>query len=110
MRRAQRRCGSIPSEASRELQVDLVEVEVADGLQELGGAAFGLGFRQGVEPRLVFRLEGPERLDGVRPSLGPRASICGALVGPDGFTCGAARAPAGLSFGIGQGHLVLSVM
>ena len=75
MRPAQRRPGSIPSEAARKLHIKLVQVEFTHGIQEFGGQAFGEALREAVAPIAIFGLQSPESLDGIGPSLEPRALV-----------------------------------
>ena len=58
-----RRGVSVASEAPRQLDVERVEVDVADALEELGGPGLGQRLGQSVTPRLVFALQQPELLD-----------------------------------------------
>ena len=54
-RRAPRR--SVASEPPRQLEVEGVEVDVADALEELGGPGVGQGLGQSVAPGLVLGLQ-----------------------------------------------------
>ena len=51
---------SVASEPPRQLDVEGVEVDVADALEELGGSGVDQGLGQTVSPSLVFVLQGPE--------------------------------------------------
>ena len=68
-RRAPRR--SVASEPPRQLEVEGVEVDVADALEELGGPGVGQGLGQSVAPGLVLGLQLAE----LRPR--PRSSAPG---------------------------------
>ena len=87
---------SVSAETPRQLDVEGVEVDVADALEELGSAGVGQGLGELVAPGLVFGLEGSELVDGVGPPLRPRPAVLRPLEGPDGLAGGAARAPAAL--------------
>ena len=70
---------SVAAEALRPLDVEGVEVDVADVLEELGGPGVGQGLGQTVSPGLVFLLQGPELGRGpalVRAGAGPRPPVC----------------------------------
>ena len=69
-------------EAPRQLDVEGVEVEVADALEELGGPGVGQGLGQLVAPSLVFGLQGAELGDGGGPPLRPQPAVLRALDGP----------------------------
>ena len=66
---------SVSAETPRQLDVEGVEVDVADALEELGSAGVGQGLGQLVAPGLVFGLEGSELVDGVGPPLRPRPAV-----------------------------------
>ena len=80
---------SVASEPPRQLDVEGVEVDVADPLEELGGPGVGQGLGQLVAPGLVFGLQlaelgqgrGPPRRPRPRPGrpplLGYRPDSCG---------------------------------
>ena len=63
---------SVAAEAPRQLDVEGVEVDVADVLEELGGPGVGQGLGQTVSPGLVFLLQGPELGQGRDPPRRPR--------------------------------------
>ena len=63
---------SVSAEAPRQLDVEGVEVDVADALEELGGSGVGQGLGQTVSPGLVFGLQGPELGQGRDPPRRPR--------------------------------------
>ena len=67
-----RRGGSVSAEAPRQLDVEGVEVDVADAIEELGGSGVGQGLGQTVSPGLVFGLQGPELGQGRDPPRRPR--------------------------------------
>ena len=90
---------SVAAEAPWQLNVEGVEVDVADMLEQLGGPGVGQGLGQLVAPRLVFGLEGSELVDGVGPPLRPRPAVLRPLEGPDGLASGAA-----LALGVRHAH------
>ena len=65
---------SVSAEPPRQLDVEGVEVDVADPLEELVGPGLGQGLGQSVAPRLVFSLQGAQLLDGRGPPLGTGAA------------------------------------
>ena len=73
----------VPAEPSRQLDIEGVEVDVADLLEQLGGAGVGQGVRQMIAPRLVLGQQSAELREGVCPSAGLvfaatfRATHCG---------------------------------
>ena len=64
-----------PSEAPRQLDVEGVEVDIADALEELGGPGVGQGLGQLLAPGLVLGLQLAELVDGVGPPLRPRPAV-----------------------------------
>ena len=74
-----RRSVQVSAEAPRQLDVEGVEVDVADPLEELGGSGFGQGLGQLVAPGLVLGLQLAELGHGRGP-----AAPGGASAGPPG--------------------------
>ena len=85
-------CASVAAEPPRQLDVELVEVDVADALEELGGPGVGEGLGQLVAPGLVFGLQGAELAAGGGQPLRPRQAVLGAHDGADGLAGGGALA------------------
>ena len=63
---------SVAAEPPRQLDVELVEVDVAHALEELGGPGVGQRFGQSVAPGLVFGLQLAELGQGRGPPRRPR--------------------------------------
>ena len=98
---------SVSSEPPRQVDVEDVEVDFADGLEELGGPGLGQRLGQLVAPRLVLGLQGPELGDGRGPPLGPRAESADDRDGrepADGLAGGEALAVSPLALGGAHGH------
>ena len=87
----------------RQLDVEGVEVDVADVLEELGGPGVGQGLGQTVSPGLVFLLQGPELGQGRDPPRRPRPRP-GRSPLLDRDAGGAAFPEAALALGVGQTH------
>ena len=68
---------SVPAEAAGELDVEIIEVEIAHPVQQLGGPRIGKGRRELFSPSLVFLLEGSQGVDGIGPALEPRPAVFG---------------------------------
>ena len=92
---------SVAAEAPRQLDVEGVEVDVADVLEELGGPGVGQGLGQTVSPGLVFLLQGPELGQGRDPPRRPRPRP-GRSPLLDRDAGGAAFPEAALALGVGQ--------
>jgi len=83
-------------------RLELVEVEVVDGLQRLGRGAFLKAFGQDLEPSAIFGLKGEQDGDGVVPAPNPAAVVAGSAVMDHRSGRGAGGAISGLSLGIGH--------
>ena len=85
------------------------EIEFDDGLERLGGCSAGEGFGQGFEPSGVFRLQGEQFGDGIKPALGSGSFVLGPALTDDWqeLISLAPSAVAGLSLGVGEGLLAL---
>ena len=94
---------SVAAEAPWQLDVEGVEVDVADLLGELGGPGVGQGLGQLVAPSLVFGLQGPELGQGRDPPRRPRPRPGRPLL-LDRDAGGAAFPEAALALGVGQTH------
>ena len=98
---------SVASEPPRQLDLEGVEVDVADALEELVGPGLGQGLGQSVAPRLVFGLQGAQLLDGRGPPLGPGAASADDRDGrelADGLAGREALAVSSLALGAALGH------
>lgn len=96
---------SIASEASGKLNVEGVEVDVADALEQLGGPRVGQGLGELIAPGLILGLQGAELVDSGRPPLRPRPAVFGTLWRrSNGLAGGAARPVSALALGVAQGH------
>ena len=98
------RRSSVSAEPPRQVDVELVEVDVGDPVEQLGRLAVPESLGQRLAPLGVFGLQPLEHGDGVGPLLRPRPSVHRALVGPDGFAGGAALAVSALALGVGHRH------
>jgi hypothetical protein len=85
------------------------EIEFDDGLERLGGGSAGEGFGQGFVPSGVFRLQGEQFGDGIKPTLGSGSFVLGPAITDDWreLISLAPSAVAGLSLGVGEGLLAL---
>ena len=101
---------SVSAEAPRQLDVEGIQVDVADALEQLGGPGLGQGLGQSVAPRLVFSLQGAELVDGIGPLLGPGAAAAGDRDGrelADGLAGREAGPVSSLALGAARGHALL---
>ena len=102
-----RRAVSVAAEPPRQLDVEGVQVDVADALEELGGPGVGQTLGQTVAPGLVLGLQLAEHGDGVGPLLRPRPSVLRRprdRDGADGLAGGAALPESALALGVREGH------
>ena len=96
---------SVASEPPRQPEVvELVEVDVEDAVEKLGGPGVGQGLGELVAPLAVFVLQGAEGVDGVGPPLRSRPAIPRALERPGGLAGGAALAVSALALGACHRH------
>ena len=104
-----RRGVSVASEPPRQLDVEDVEVDVADPLEERGGPGVGQGLWQLVAPGLVLGLQLAELGHGRGPPLRPRRRP--GRPRPrrllDGDAGVAPLAEAALAFGVREGHAAI---
>ena len=101
---------SVSAEAPRQLDVEGIQVDVADALEQLGGPGLGQGLGQSVAPRLVFSLQGAELVDGIGPLLGPGAAATDDRNGrelADGLAGREAGPVSSLALGAARGHALL---